>query len=289
MKRTLFFSTLLSAVLSIGLLTSSADGDISLIDGASTFNFDTDGNNDFLLQRGGFTNVLDHASFYVWVSSDGTFRELAVNGDNGSNQVNFDPELNVSSFDPINMTTVSGGSLSAKLVFTNFYENAQGHAVLDYELRVTGSGIHSNPGALRTRIRLFSLYDYAGNGAEESYVDNNGNVILKDQSLAPGEGSASINTLSNAFSKVGVFDQASGPFTEMSYQTTPLTMTGTDMAGGHWQQFLIPLDDPNSGPKDFTVVLKGSISAIPEPGVLTALLLLSVVALGYRPRRTVVA
>lgn len=289
MKRTHFFSALLSAALSIGLLASSANADIALTAGSSMFNFDTDGSNDFLLQRAGFTNVLEHASFYVWVSSDGSFRQLQVNGDNGSNQVNFDPELNVSSLDPDTMTTVSGGSLSANLVFTNFYENAQGHAVLDYELRVSGSGIHSNPGALRSRIRLFSLYDYAGNGAEESYVDNNGNVILKDQSLAPGEGSASINTLSTAFSKIGVFDLNSGPFTQTSYQTTPLTTTGTDMAGGHWQQFLVPLDDPGTGPKNFTVVLKGSISAIPEPGVLAGLLLLSIVALCYRPRRMVVA
>ncbi len=286
MKRTHFFSTLLSAVLSFGLLATTANADITLSAGSSMFNYDSDGSGDFLLQRGGFTNVLDHASFYVWVSTDNSFRELGSPTDNGSNQVDFAPELNIPSIDPDTMTTVSSGSLTASLVFTNFYENAQGHAVLDYELRVNGSGIHSNPGALRTRIRLFSLFDYDGNGSEESYIDNNGNVILKDQTMAPGEGSASIQTLTSVFNKVGVFDLNSGPFTETSYQTTPLTTTGSDMAGGHWQSFVVPQDDSGNNAQNFTFVLKGSISAIPEPGILTGLLLLTMVALCYRPRRT---
>lgn len=286
MLRTHLFRTLLSAVLFVGLATSATRADITLTSGSSMFNYDTDGSGDFLLRRGGFTNVLDHASFYIWVSTDGTMRELTGPSDN-SGMVGFAPQINIPSIDPNSSTTVANGTLNAALVFTNFYENAQGHAVLEYELRVSGSGIHSNPGALRTRIRLFSLFDYDGNGTEESFVDNDGNVVLKDVAMASGEGSASLQNLTTSFSKIGVFDTSSGSFTQTSYQTTPLTTTGSDMAGGHWQAFVVPLDDPNTGPKDFTISLKGSISAIPEPGVMAGLLLLSMVALCYRPRRTI--
>lgn len=279
-------STLYGAIMFIGLMPFSVHADVTLNAGSSTFNFDTDGSGDFALQRGGFTNVLENASFFIWVSTEGSgnIRQLTGATDNGG-QIDFAPEMNIPSLDPDTLSTETNGMLNASLVFTNFYENAQGHAVLDYEFRVNGTAIHSNPGALRTRIRLFSLFDYDGNGAEESFANANGDVILKDVAMAPGEGSAFLPQPSPSFAKGGVFDLDSGAFTETSFMSTPLATTGTNLAVGHWQTFVVPLDDPLTGPQDFQIVMKGSISAVPEPSLLAGLVLLMFAVAWYRPRR----
>ena len=252
---------LLGAACAACCLTSSAViADQTRTDQGAEFNFDTDNSGDFKLKRSTRTNVLELATFYIYVSSEGQLRELDGAVDDG-NDVKFNQQTGIDSFDPLTQQGVANGYIDASLVFTSFTQTANGDAQLNYRLNISGGGIHSNGSP--TMVSLFAAFDYAGSGDELSII-RNGGIAITDVGLAPGEGPMFISS-GNAphAGMLGMFDSAGGPF-DMNAFMSSASINGTNLVGGHWMQFEIP-GDISGNAQDFTFSMSGSLTAIPEP------------------------
>ena len=253
----------------------SVHADQSLTDQGAEFNFDTDNSGDAKLKRSGMTDVLELATFYIYVSSEGQLRQLSGASDDGSN-VAFGQESDIDSFDPISQQGVASGFINSTLVFTSFSQAAGGVAQLDYRLDISGGGIHSNGSP--TTVSVFAVFDFEGSGFEQSFATPDG-IVIADVNSDTSEGRMLLSA-GPGDGLIGIFDTDTAAFDQNSF-AGPLETLGTNLVGGHWLTFDVPLDIAGN-PQDFSFSLSGSISAVPEP---TSALAIGLVGLGFLMRR----
>ena len=147
---------------------------------------------------------------------------------------------------------------------------------MNYEFDLTANAINSSPPDFPTSLRVWTVFDYAGDGLDNAVFDGT-DLVIEDTVPLNFESDLKIfeNPLTSSSngsgetSSSGVTDLLTSSFGTNSFDAGFFETTGGDLVAGHTAIFQLP----NTDGEEFEISLSGTVAAVgvPEPSSLISL------------------